>query len=153
MRLADALSALCSLAAQISQSQDTVAQFSLSHGWTLGLVELSDLLVGLAANGVSWRRQNSQLLAATAAVRALVYATGRMRKTRIDVVGDMVAWGAHFCFFYETREDLLVGPENYSLELDRAIWTPSSKSASANGFTRYPTIPAFRARERSSSLG
>src|SRR6266446_5186490 len=25
----------------------------------------------------------------------------------IDVVGDMVAWGAHFCLFYETREDLL----------------------------------------------
>jgi hypothetical protein len=65
MRLADALSALCSLAAQISQSQD-MAQFSLSHGWTLDLVELSDLLVGLVANGVSWRRQNVQLLAATA---------------------------------------------------------------------------------------
>jgi signal transduction histidine kinase len=30
-----------------------------------------------------------------------------MRKTGIDVVGDMVAWGAHFCLFYETREDLL----------------------------------------------
>jgi C4-dicarboxylate-specific signal transduction histidine kinase len=29
------------------------------------------------------------------------------RKTGIDVVGDMVAWGAHFCLFYETREDLL----------------------------------------------
>jgi C4-dicarboxylate-specific signal transduction histidine kinase len=30
-----------------------------------------------------------------------------MRKTGIDVVGDMVAWGAHFCFFYETKEDLV----------------------------------------------
>src|SRR5258707_8207937 len=30
-----------------------------------------------------------------------------MRKTGIDVVGDMVAWGAHFCFFYETKDDLL----------------------------------------------
>ena len=29
------------------------------------------------------------------------------RKTGIDVVGDMVAWGAHFCFFYETRDDLV----------------------------------------------
>ena len=29
------------------------------------------------------------------------------RKTGIDVVGDMVAWGAHFCLFYETKEDLL----------------------------------------------
>ena len=30
-----------------------------------------------------------------------------MRKTGVDVVGDMVAWGAHFCLFYETKEDLL----------------------------------------------
>ncbi len=29
------------------------------------------------------------------------------RKTGIDVVGDMVGWGAHFCLFYETKEDLL----------------------------------------------
>jgi len=29
------------------------------------------------------------------------------RKTGIDVIGDMVAWGAHFCLFYETKEDLL----------------------------------------------
>jgi C4-dicarboxylate-specific signal transduction histidine kinase len=28
-------------------------------------------------------------------------------KTGIDVVGDMVAWGAHFCLFYETKADLL----------------------------------------------
>ncbi len=30
-----------------------------------------------------------------------------MRKSGIDVVGDMVAWGTHFCLFYETKEDLL----------------------------------------------
>ena len=30
-----------------------------------------------------------------------------MQKTGIDVVGDMAAWGAHFCLFYETNEDLL----------------------------------------------
>src|SRR6266699_6307328 len=30
-----------------------------------------------------------------------------MRKTGIDVVGDVAAWGAHFCLFYETKEDLL----------------------------------------------
>lgn len=30
-----------------------------------------------------------------------------MRNTEIDVVGDMVAWGAHFCLFYETKQDLL----------------------------------------------
>jgi C4-dicarboxylate-specific signal transduction histidine kinase len=31
----------------------------------------------------------------------------KMRKTGIDVVGDVSAWGAHFCLFYETKEDLL----------------------------------------------
>jgi C4-dicarboxylate-specific signal transduction histidine kinase len=30
-----------------------------------------------------------------------------MPKTAIDVIGDMVGWGAHFCLFYETKEDLL----------------------------------------------
>ncbi len=29
-----------------------------------------------------------------------------MRKTGIDIVGDM-PWGTHFCLFYETKEDLL----------------------------------------------
>ena len=29
-----------------------------------------------------------------------------MRKTGVDVVGDM-PWGTHFCLFYETKEDLL----------------------------------------------
>jgi len=28
-------------------------------------------------------------------------------KSGIDVVGDM-PWGAHFCHFYETKDDLLV---------------------------------------------
>jgi toluene monooxygenase system protein E len=28
-------------------------------------------------------------------------------KSGIDAIGDMVAWGAHFCLFYETKEDLL----------------------------------------------
>jgi signal transduction histidine kinase len=31
----------------------------------------------------------------------------QIRTSGIDVVGDMVAWGAHFCLFYETKEDLL----------------------------------------------
>src|SRR3989475_1686129 len=30
-----------------------------------------------------------------------------IRQTGIDVVGDMVGWGAHFCLFYETKADLL----------------------------------------------
>src|SRR6266478_6902045 len=29
------------------------------------------------------------------------------QKTGSDVVGDVAAWGAHFCLFYETKEDLL----------------------------------------------
>src|ERR1700687_4100803 len=32
--------------------------------------------------------------------------TIEMRKTGVDVVGDM-PWGTHFCLFYETRADLL----------------------------------------------
>jgi len=32
--------------------------------------------------------------------------TTEMRKTGIDVVGDM-PWGTHVCLFYETKEDLL----------------------------------------------
>jgi hypothetical protein len=32
--------------------------------------------------------------------------TTEMRKSGIDVVGDM-PWGTHFCLFYETKEDLL----------------------------------------------
>src|SRR6266850_5871567 len=31
----------------------------------------------------------------------------KIRTSGIDVVGDMVAWGAHFCLFYETKEDLV----------------------------------------------
>jgi C4-dicarboxylate-specific signal transduction histidine kinase len=33
--------------------------------------------------------------------------TTETRTTGIDIVGDMVAWGAHFCLFYETKQDLL----------------------------------------------
>jgi PAS domain S-box-containing protein len=29
------------------------------------------------------------------------------RNASVDVVGDMAAWGAHFCLFYETKQDLL----------------------------------------------
>ena len=51
--------------------------------------------------------------------------TEELRKTGIDVVGDM-PWGTHFCQFYETKEDLLdtlvryfkVGLENN----ERCIW-------------------------------
>jgi signal transduction histidine kinase len=36
------------------------------------------------------------------------------RQTGIDVVGDMVAWGAHFCHFYETKADLLATLISYA---------------------------------------
>src|SRR6266403_1566721 len=29
------------------------------------------------------------------------------RNATVDVVGDVAAWGAHFCLFYETKQDLL----------------------------------------------
>jgi hypothetical protein len=38
-------------------------------------------------------------------------------KTGIDVIGDIVAWGTHFCLFYETKEDLFdttLGTERYA---------------------------------------
>jgi signal transduction histidine kinase len=30
-----------------------------------------------------------------------------IRKPGMDVIGDVAAWGAHFCLFYETKQDLL----------------------------------------------
>ena len=30
-----------------------------------------------------------------------------MREATVDIVGDLVAWGTHFCLFYETKQDLL----------------------------------------------
>ncbi len=33
-------------------------------------------------------------------------ATGA-QKASVDIIGDMVTWGTHFCLFYETKEDLL----------------------------------------------
>jgi PAS domain S-box-containing protein len=38
--------------------------------------------------------------------------TTEMRKTGVDVVGDM-PWGTHFCLFYETQEDLLETTVSY----------------------------------------
>jgi hypothetical protein len=47
-----------------------------------------------------------------------------MRKTGVDSVGDVVSWGAHFCLFYETKEDLLDGLISYcesGLESDELL--------------------------------
>ncbi|HJU09768.1 MAG TPA: MEDS domain-containing protein [Candidatus Binataceae bacterium] len=33
-------------------------------------------------------------------------ASGALQKS-MDIIGDMAAWGTHFCLFYETKEDLL----------------------------------------------
>src|SRR6476619_380331 len=38
--------------------------------------------------------------------RQVATMTTEMRKTGIDVVGDM-PWGTHFCLFYETKDDIL----------------------------------------------
>src|SRR4030081_2948510 len=38
--------------------------------------------------------------------------TTEMRKTGVDVVGDM-PWGTHFCLFYETTADLLETTVSY----------------------------------------
>src|SRR6267378_6713539 len=35
------------------------------------------------------------------------------QRTGMDVVGDVGAWGSHFCLFYETKEDLLDGLISY----------------------------------------
>ena len=49
-----------------------------------------------------------------------------MPKTGVDAVGDVVSWGAHFCLFYETKEDLLDGLISYcksGLESDEyCLW-------------------------------
>ena len=50
--------------------------------------------------------------------------TTELRETGISVVGDM-PWGTHFCYFYETKQDLLdilvpyfkVGLENNEFSL------------------------------------
>jgi hypothetical protein len=57
-----------------------------------------------------------------------------MAQLGIDVVGDMVAWGAHFCLFYETKEDLLDTLISYcrTAELD---WNAVS---TASGLLRSP---------------
>src|SRR5246127_5679256 len=36
------------------------------------------------------------------------------RRASVDVVGDVAAWGAHFCLFYETKQDLLDTLISYS---------------------------------------
>ena len=39
--------------------------------------------------------------------RVTPIAKPELLKSGIDAIGDIVAWGAHFCLFYETKEDLL----------------------------------------------
>src|SRR5205807_6105450 len=40
-------------------------------------------------------------------MEAEIVMAAETRKATVDVVGDVAAWGAHFCLFYETKEDLL----------------------------------------------
>jgi len=47
-------------------------------------------------------------------------------KPSVDIIGDMAAWGGHFCLFYETKEDLRDALTSYcksGLENDEfCIW-------------------------------
>ena len=54
-----------------------------------------------------------------------------LRKTGISVVGD-VPWGTHFCYFYETKQDLLDTLVPYF----KADWKAKS---SACGSSRTPS--------------
>jgi signal transduction histidine kinase len=40
-------------------------------------------------------------------------AKAELQKSGIDAIGDMVVWRAHFCLFYETKEDLLDALTSY----------------------------------------
>src|SRR5437016_51601 len=40
-------------------------------------------------------------------MEAEIVMAAETRKATVDVVGDVAAWGAHFCLFYETKQDLL----------------------------------------------
>src|SRR6185436_7082152 len=61
--------------------------------------------------------------------REVAAMTTEMRKTGIDVVGDM-PWGTHFCLFYETKDDILDTLVSYckaGLESDEfCLWVVSA---------------------------
>ena len=50
----------------------------------------------------------------------------QIQKAGVDVIGDMVGWGTHFCLFYETKKDLLDASISYckaGLEKDEyCLW-------------------------------
>jgi toluene monooxygenase system protein E len=52
-------------------------------------------------------------LDAAAATQVTPIVKIELEKSGIDVIGDMVAWGDHFCLFYETKEDLLDALTSY----------------------------------------
>jgi toluene monooxygenase system protein E len=53
------------------------------------------------------RSAHETFLARCGLNEAIPMAKAELQKSGIDAIGDMVAWGAHFCLFYETKEDLL----------------------------------------------
>jgi hypothetical protein len=62
-----------------------------------------------------------------------------MRKTGVDSVGDVVSWGAHFCLFYETKEDLLDGLISYcesGLESDELLPVDCCRALDGRSGTR-----------------
>src|SRR5882757_8338884 len=74
--------------------------------------------------------------------------TTEMRKTGVDVVGDM-PWGTHFCLFYDTKADLLEILVSYckaGLESEEfCLWVvaaPLTEDAATQALER--AIPDFR---------
>ena len=81
-------------------------------------------------------------------------ATG-MRQSGIDVVGDMVGWGAHFCLFYETKEDLvetLIAYCKAGLERDEyCLWIvaePLTIQDARNALKEIPDVDRHLAESR-----
>ncbi len=81
-------------------------------------------------------------------------ATG-MRQSGIDVVGDMVGWGAHFCLFYETKEDLvetLIAYCKSGLERDEyCLWIvaePLTIQDARNALKEIPDVDRHLAESR-----
>src|ERR1700726_513280 len=54
----------------------------------------------------AFRRDPTRLTGFPDEIWEVIVMLTEMRKTGVEVVGDM-PWGTHFCLFYETRADLL----------------------------------------------
>src|SRR5262245_34888238 len=75
-----------------------------------------------------------------------------MRKSGIDVVGDMVAWAPHLCLFYETKEDLVDTLISYCSRVWRAtnycLWIVAEPLTRELGLSRNRRTQASQGRNR-----